>query len=63
MKNNEIISMHNLQLFADGGAAGGAAAGTGAGGTGVNAPAAGVQTGVKGNQQTGAPATDGAPDA
>ena len=63
MKNNEIISMHNLQLFADGGATSGAAAGTGAGGTGANAPAAGVQTGVKGNQQTGAPATDGAPDA
>lgn len=63
MKNHEIISMHDLQLFADGGAAGGTAAGTGAGGTGVNASAAGVQTGVKGNQQTGNPASDGAPAA
>jgi hypothetical protein len=63
MKNNEIISMIDLQLFADGGAAGGTAAGTGAGGTGVTASAAGVQTGVKGNQQTGTPAADGAPAA
>ena len=63
MKNYKIISMHNLQLFADGGAAGGSAAGSDAGGTGVNAPAAGVQTGVNGNQQTGNPASDGAPAA
>ena len=61
MKNTEIISMHDLQLFADGGADGGAEAGNGAGGTGVNASAAGVQSGVKGNQQTGTPAEDGAP--
>ena len=61
MKNFEIISMHDLQLFAEGGPAGGTAAGDGAGGTGVNAPAAGVQTGVKGNQQTGNPTADGAP--
>lgn len=63
MKNYEIISMHDLQLFAEGGPAGGAAAGTDAGGTGVNAPAAGVQTGVNDHQQTGNPATDGAPAA
>lgn len=63
MKNFEIISMHDLQLFAEGGPAGGAAAGTGAGGTGVTAPAAGVQTGVKGDQQTGTPATESAPAA
>lgn len=63
MKNYKIISMHDLQLFAEGGPAGGAAAGTGAGGAGVNASAAGMQTGVKGNQGTGNPATDGAPAA
>lgn len=63
MKNNKIISMHDLQLFAEGGPAGGAAAGTGVGGAGVNASAAGMQTGVKGNQGTGNPATDGAPAA
>lgn len=63
MKNYKIISMHDLQLFAEGGPAGGTAAGDGAGGTGVNAPAAGVQTGVKGNQQTGNQAADGAPAA
>lgn len=62
MKKHEIISMHDLQLFADGGAAGGTAAGTGAGGAGVNASDAGMQTGVKGNQ-TGNPGADGAPDA
>lgn len=60
MKNYKIISMHDLQLFADGGAAGGSAAGTGAGGTGVNASAAGVQA-VKSNQSTGNPATESAP--
>ena len=60
MKNYKIISMHDLQLFADGGAAGGTAAGTGAGGTGVDAPAAGVQA-VKSNQSTGNPASESAP--
>jgi hypothetical protein len=63
MKNYKIISMHDLQLFAEGGPTGGAADGAGAGGTGVNASAAGVQTGVKGNQQTGNQAADGAPAA
>lgn len=63
MKNYRIISMHDLQLFAEGGPTGGAADGAGAGGTGVNASAAGVQTGVKGNQQTGNQAADGAPAA
>lgn len=46
----------NLQLFADGGAAGGNGAAV-AEGSGVNAPAAGVQTGVEAAPNTG----DGAP--
>lgn len=61
MKDFEIISMHDLQLFADGGAASGAAAGTDAGGTGVSASVPGVQTGVNSQQQTGNLVSDGTP--
>jgi hypothetical protein len=53
MKNHEIISMHDLQVFAEGGPAVGTAPGISAGGAGVNAPAAGVQPGVKGNRLAG----------
>lgn len=41
----KIIPIIHLQLFAEGGAAGGSGSGDGAGVSGVNAPAAGVQTG------------------
>ncbi len=41
----KIIPILHLQLFAEGGAAGGSGSGDGAGVSGVNAPAAGVQTG------------------
>lgn len=41
----KIIPILHLQLFAEGGAAGGNGSGDGAGVSGVNAPAAGVQTG------------------
>lgn len=58
MYHNFYSHKMNLQLFADGGAAGGAAA-AGAEGSGVNAPAAGVQTGVEAAPNTG----DGAPAA
>lgn len=61
MNHQTIIPMLNLQLFADGGAAGGNGAGAAAG-TGVSAPDAGVQTGVKATQ-TAAAAPEGTPDA
>lgn len=51
MDLHSLIPVCDLQLFSDGGAAG--SSGAAASGTGVTAPAAGVQTGVKGNQQTG----------
>lgn len=53
-----FITVLNLQLFADGGAAGGTAA-AGAEGSGVSAPVAGVQSDVKADPQ----AADGTPAA
>ena len=63
MKNYEVISMRDLQLFAEGGPAVGTGAGGSTGDTGVSAPAAGVQSGVKENQQTGNPETETVPAA
>lgn len=57
-----MIPVIHLQLFADGGAAGGTGAGEGTG-TGVNAPAAGVQSGVKDAQSAGNAAAEGTPTA
>ena len=54
-----MIPVIHLQLFSDGGAAGGNGAGEGTG-TGVNAPAAGVQSGVKDTQSAGNAAAEGA---